>query len=324
MPDAELFSAAEKGKLRDRGELKRQVTRMLADPRAKRFSASFSAQWLHLRKVGMFPPDKRIYGNYDQHLEKSMIGETQSFFQEVLEQELTLREFIDSDWTMLNPRLAKFYGIENITKDEFQRVALKADSHRGGLLTHASILSLTSDGTRHRPVHRGVWLSETILGKTPPPPPVNVNPVEPNPVDQAKATLRMKLDAHKHDARCASCHRKIDPLGFAFDNFNAIGEWRTHEKVAGTGADPIVDASGELPDGRKFKNAKEFKQLLLADLDAFNETFIEKMAVYGLRRTITIDDHEDLELIARISREKDYRVRDIVEAFVLSDLFQKR
>jgi hypothetical protein len=225
---------------------------------------------------------------------------------------------------MLNPRLAKFYGIENITKDEFQRVALKADSHRGGLLTHASILSLTSDGTRHRPVHRGVWLSETILGKTPPPPPVNVNPVEPNPVDQAKATLRMKLDAHKHDARCASCHRKIDPLGFAFDNFNAIGEWRTHEKVAGTGADPIVDASGELPDGRKFKNAKEFKQLLLADLDAFNETFIEKMAVYGLRRTITIDDHEDLELIARISREKDYRVRDIVEAFVLSDLFQKR
>jgi len=134
----------------------------------------------------------------------------------------------------------------------------------------------------------------------------------------------MKLDAHKHDARCASCHRKIDPLGFAFDNFNAIGEWRTHEKVAGTGADPIVDASGELPDGRKFKNAKEFKQLLLADLDAFNETFIEKMAVYGLRRTITIDDHEDLELIARISREKDYRVRDIVEAFVLSDLFQKR
>jgi hypothetical protein len=324
MPDAELFAAAEKGKLRDRGELKRQVTRMLADPRAKRFSASFSAQWLHLRKVGMFPPDKRIYGNYDQHLEKSMIGETQSFFQEVLEQELTLREFIDSDWTMLNPRLAKFYGIENITKDEFQRVALKADSHRGGLLTHASILSLTSDGTRHRPVHRGVWLSETILGKTPPPPPVNVNPVEPNPVDQAKATLRMKLDAHKHDARCASCHRKIDPLGFAFDNFNAIGEWRTHEKVAGTGADPIVDASGELPDGRKFKNAKEFKQLLLADLDAFNETFIEKMAVYGLRRTITIDDHEDLELIARISREKDYRVRDIVEAFVLSDLFQKR
>ncbi len=324
MPDDELFTLAEQGKLRDRAELRRQVARMLADPRAERFTRSFSSQWLHLRKVGMFPPDKKIYPNYDSHLEQSMVGESQAFFQEVLDQGLTLREFLDSDWGMVNPRLARFYGIPNITEDRFQRVTLHPDSHRGGLLTQASVLSLTSDGTRHRPVHRGAWLSEAIFGKTPPPPPANVDPIEPNPVDSPKATLRMKLEAHKHDARCASCHRNIDPLGLAFDNYNAIGQWRTHEKVEGTGDDPPVDASGELPDGRKFKNAEEFKQLLLTDLDAFNKTFIEKLAIYGLRRTMTFDDHKDLEAIEKAGRESDYRVRDIVTAFVLSDLFQKR
>lgn len=324
MPDDELFTLAEQGKLRDRAELQRQVTRMLADDRAERFTKSFPAQWLHLRKVGMFPPDKKIYPNYDEHLEKSMVAETTSFFHEVLNQNLTLREFLDSDWTMVNPRLAKFYDIPNVSKDEFQRVAIDPKTHRGGLLTQAAILSLTSDGTRHRPVHRGAWLSEAIFGKTPPPPPANIDPIEPNPVDEPKATLRMKLNAHKHDARCASCHRNIDPLGLAFDNFNAIGQWRTQEVVAGTGDNPPVDASGELPDGRKFNNAKEFKQLLLDDVDEFQMTFIEKLATYGLRRTMTIDDRKELAAIAKVGRENDYRVRDIVTAFVLSDLFQKR
>ena len=197
-------------------------------------------------------------------------------------------------------------------------------SRRGGLLTHASVLSLTSDGTRHRPVHRGAWLSEVILGKEPPPPPANVDPIEPNPIDAPKATLRMKLEAHKHNPNCASCHRKIDPLGLAFDHYNAIGEWRIHEKVEGTGADPRVDASGELADGRKFENSKELRQLLMADVDAFNETFIKKLAIYGMRRTMTIDDRDELRAIADTGRKNDYRLRDILEAFVLSDLFSKR
>ena len=157
MPDDELFRLAEKGQLRNRKVLQTQFKRMLADPRAERFTRSFSKQWLHLRKVGMFPPDKRIYPNYDDHLEQSMIGETQAFFAEVLHKGLTLREFIDSDWTMVNSRLARFYGIPDIVDDRFQRVTLRAKDHRGGLLTHASVLSLTSDGTRHRPVHRGAY-----------------------------------------------------------------------------------------------------------------------------------------------------------------------
>ena len=324
MPDDELLRAAEEGRLHDQAELQRQLARLLADPRFHRFTTSFPTQWLRLRKVGMFAPDKNIYPHYDRHLEQSMIEEPQAFFSNVLKKRLTLREFIDSDWTMVNPRLAEFYGLPPIATDEFQQVSLKPDHQRGGILTHAAILSLTSDGTRHRPVHRGVWLSESIFGKTPPPPPANVDPIEPNPLTAPKATIRMKLAAHIHDPRCASCHRNIDPLGMAFDNYNAIGEWRTHEKVEGTGDDPPVNATGVLPDGRLFANAKEFKQLLMADLDTFNHAFIEKLAIYGLRRTMTFDDQDELKAIARSSREKDYCVADILEAFVLSDLFQQR
>ena len=166
MPDDELFVLAEQGRLHERGELRQQVARMLADSRANRFSDSFAAQWLHLRKVGKFPPDKKLYPEYDLHLEQSMIGETKAFFREVLASGLTLREFLESDWSMMNSRLAQFYGIPDngISRNDFQRVALPAECRRGGILTQAAILSLTSDGTRHRPVHRGVWLSESIFG----------------------------------------------------------------------------------------------------------------------------------------------------------------
>lgn len=326
MPDDELFSLAEQGKLRDRAVLAKQVERMLKDPKAARFSDSFAAQWLHLRKVGKFPPDKKLYPDYDAHLEKSMISETKAYFREVLEQGLTLREFLNSDWSMMNARMAQFYGLPdaNLPRDGFQRVSLPAGSHRGGLLTQAAILSLTSDGTRHRPVHRGAWLSESILGKTPPPPPANVDPIEPNPVDAPKATLRMKLEAHIHDARCATCHSKIDPLGLAFENYDAIGRWRTEEVVEGTGVNPPVNASGKMPDGREYRTPEEFKKLLLSDLETFNQAFLEKLATYGLRRTMSFDDRADLAAIAKASREKDYRLRDIVEALVVSDLFQKR
>jgi hypothetical protein len=326
MPDAELFARAEAGRLRDKAELARQVERMLADPRAGRFTDSFASQWLRLRKVGMFPPDKMIYPDYDKHLEACMLGETRSFFREVLQRGLTLREFLDSNWTMANQRLAQFYGLpaDGFQGDEFQRVALPAESRRGGLLTQAAVLSLTSDGTRHRPVHRGVWVMESIFGKSPPPPPANVDPIEPNPLTSPKATLRQKLEAHIHDANCASCHAKIDPLGLAFENYDAIGRWRTTEKTEGTGADPAVNPSGKLPDGRAYKDADEFTKLLLADIDAFNHTFVEKFATYALRRAMSFDDREDLKAIAAAGKAADYRVKEIVTALVTSELFQKR
>ncbi len=326
MPDAELFSLAEKGKLHDKAELSRQVARMLADERATRFTDSFATEWLRLRKVGMFPPDKKLYPDYDKTLEASMVGESKAFFREVLQGGHTLREFLHSDWSMVNAGLAKFYGLPDagLPRDGFARVSLPADSKRGGLLTQAAILSLTSDGTRHRPVHRGVWLSESIFGKTPPPPPANVEPIPTSPVDSPKATLRMKLEAHIQDARCAACHARIDPLGLAFENYDAIGRWRTEEVTDGTGANPKVNPSGKLPDGREYANAEEFKNLLLTDLDAFNATFIEKLATYGLRRSTSFSDRDDLKAIAAASKAKDYRLRDIVETFVCSELFMKR
>ncbi|HSJ05029.1 MAG TPA: DUF1592 domain-containing protein [Verrucomicrobium sp.] len=326
MPDDELLTLAEQGKLSDKTELRKQVARMLADPRSVRFTDSFASQWLHLRKVGRFPPDKKLYPDYDDNLEKSMVGESKAFFRQVMQGGLTLREFLNSDWSMMNARLAEFYGVPNngLARDEFQKVSLPAESRRGGLLTQAAILSLTSDGTRHRPVHRGVWLSEAIFGKTPPPPPANVDPIAPNPVDSPKATLRMKLEAHIHDANCASCHAKIDPLGLAFENYDAIGRWRTEEVVEGTGNNPVVNSSGRLPDGRTYQTPEEFKALLLADLDAFNHTFVEKLATYGLRRSMSFDDRKGLKAIAEASKAADYRLKDLVEAFICSDLFAKR
>ncbi|QDT64894.1 DUF1592 domain-containing protein [Calycomorphotria hydatis] len=325
MPDDELLSLAGKGILHEQHILKDQLSRMLSDERASRFLTAFPAQWLRLDKVGMFPPDKMLYPEYDDHLERSMVKETTAYFQYAFNNELSLDSLLDSDWTMVNNRLADFYGIAGVTGDEFQRVRLAANSPRGGVLTHASVLSLTSDGTRQRPVHRGVWLSEAILGKSPPPPPPNVAALEPNPADSPKATLRMKLDAHKQNAQCAACHAKIDPLGLAFENFNAIGAWRTHEIVQrGTGDNPLVDASGELPDGRKFANADEFKELLKSDIDQFARTFIEKVATYGMRRAMSFDDDKEIDQILELSRNNNYEIKATVEALVLSDLFQQR
>jgi mono/diheme cytochrome c family protein len=324
-PDAALLDAARDGSIRKPEVLRSQVQRLLRDPRSERFAAGFPREWLRLAKVGMFPPDKKLYPAYDEHLQKSMVRETTATFREVLSKNLSLREFLDSDWAMLNARLAEHYGIPGVEGDEFRRVALPPDSHRGGLLTQASVLSLTSDGTRHRPVHRGVWVMESIFGRSPPPPPANVPPIEPTPAKSPKATLRMKLDAHKSDPNCAGCHRKIDPLGFAFDAYDAIGRWRTVEVVRdGAGDNPKVDASGELPDGRKFADAAEFKKLLAADLDRFNAAFLEKLATYALRRGMTVDDRPALAELARQSKAGGYRLGEIVEALATSDLFRKR
>jgi hypothetical protein len=204
-------------------------------------------------------------------------------------------------------------------------VSLKPEDHRGGLLTMGAVLGLTSDGTRHRPVHRGVWVSEAIFGKTPPPPPANVSAIEPSPPESPKATLRQKIEAHRNNANCAACHAKIDPLGLAWDNYDAIGQWRTLEKVAqGRGADPMIDPSGVMPDGRAFKDANDFKRLLLEDHEKVALAFIEHLCTYALRRVLTVDDQEDLKAIEAEAKKNQFRVKDIVRAVALSDLIRKR
>ena len=325
MPDDELVAAAQSGTLAKPDVLRGQVARMLTDSKGRRFTEAFPRQWLQLHRVGMFPPDPGLYPEYDKWLEKSMTLETLEFFQQVYSQNLSLREFLDSDWTMVNPRLATHYTLPPLAQTGFQKVTLRPENHRGGLLTQASILSLTSDGTRHRPVHRGVWVSETIFGRTPPPPPPNVEPLAPTPSNKPKATIRMQLEAHATHATCASCHQKIDPLGFAFDSFDAIGGYRTEERVVGgSGANPPVDASGVLPDGRAFKGSDDFRKLLIEDLDRFAESFVEQLATYALRRVMTIDDAGQIKAIVQASKKDGYRLRDVIENLVLSDLFQKR
>lgn len=324
MPDDALFTAAKAGKLKG-DALKKEVDRMLADGKAGRFIEDFSRQWLQLHRVGMFPPDKKLYPTYDAWLETSMRAEPVEFFREMFADNLPIDALIESDWTMANARLCDFYGLPEPKLGGFQRMSLKPEDRRGGLLTMGAVLGLTSDGTRHRPVHRGVWLSEVVLGKPPPPPPANVPAIEPPTPQSPKATLRQKIEAHRNDANCAACHAKIDPLGLAWDNYDAIGQWRTREKIpAGVGEDPLINASGEMPDGRAFKDATDFKRRLLEDRDKVARAFIEHLCTYALRRAVAFDDQDDLNAIQAEAKKSNYRIQDIVRAVATSDLVKKR
>jgi hypothetical protein len=324
MPDDALFTAARNGNLNGDG-LTKEVDRILTDSRTNRFIDDFSRQWLQLHRVGMFPPDKKLYPTYDDWLETSMREEPVEYFREMLTKNLPIEHFLDSDWTMANARLCDFYGLPEAETGGFQRVALKPDDHRGGLLTMGAVLGLTSDGTRHRPVHRGVWLSEAIFNRTPPPPPANVDPIEPIPPQGNKITIRQRIEAHAKNTSCAACHRNIDPLGLAFDQYDAIGQWRTREHVpTGVGEDPLVDASGVMPDGRAFTDSDQFKRLLLEDRDKVAQAFIEHLCTYALRRVLTVDDRDDINMIEEEAKKNDYRVKDIVRAVALSELMRKR
>jgi hypothetical protein len=325
MPDEQLFAAARSGKLQTAAGLAAEVDRMLNDPKINRFLDSFPQQWLQLHRVGMFQPDPNLYPQYDPWLEESMLMETTAYFAEMFKQNLPLREAVDSNWTMLNSRLAIHYGLPTPEQAKLARVELDPATQRGGILTQASILSLTSDGTRHRPVHRGAWLSEAILARTPPPPPPNVDPLEPVATDQPKTTIRSQLEAHRTNRTCASCHAKIDPLGLAFDNFDAIGRWRDVERVeGGIGDNPPVDASGTLPDGKTFAGPAEFKKLLAENDDRLAQAFVEQLATYALRRVMTVDDVQQLHAIASSAEPGDYHLRTLIRGLVMSELFQKR
>lgn len=325
MPDDKLLEAARSGRLHTAEGLAAELDRMLVDPKIERFLDSFPRRWLQLHRVGMFKPDPKLYPEYDPWLEESMVMETTGYFAEMFEKNLPLREAAESNWTMLNPRLAIHYGLPPPAEAKLARAELNPATQRGGILTQASILSLTSDGTRHRPVHRGAWLSEAILARTPPPPPPNVDPLEPVAADQPKTTIRAQLEAHRTNRTCAACHAKIDPLGLAFENFDAIGRWRDTERVeGGIGDNPPVDASGSFPDGKTFAGPAEFKTLLAENQDRLARAFVEQLATYALRRVMTVDDVHQLHAIAASAEADDYRIADLVRALVKSELFRKR
>ncbi len=335
MPDEELLTLAAQQKLSDPDTLRRQVDRLLNDPKATAFTTNFCGQWLSLREIDFTAPHYGRYPEWDQMLKVSMVRETELFFAEILKNDLSLTNFVASDFSMLNGRLAKHYGIPGVEGFwEFRRVPLPADSHRGGVLTMASVLKVTADGTNTSPVKRGSWVLERILGTPPPRPPADVPPLEPD-IRGAK-TLREQLAKHRNNAQCASCHAKIDPPGFALESFDVIGGWRQYYRlsnwVAGAKAvpgtiylqGPNVDATGETADGQQFQNIDEFKQLLLKDKDQIVRGLTERLVTYATGGGPEATDKPEIEAILARVRDKNYGLRTLVHEIVQSKMFQNK
>jgi len=334
-PDDELLAVAGKGTLIEPAILHAQVERMLASPLAHRFTENFCGQWLDLRKMDATIPDPQLYSDFDGVLLWSMPRETHLFFEEILKHDRSLLEFVDSDWSMLNTRLAELYGIPGVDGNEFRKVQLPADSHRGGVMTQASVLKVTADGTRTSPVLRGKWVLEKIIGKPPAPPPPDIPAIEPD--IRGATTIRQQLDKHRNIAVCASCHVHIDPPGFALESYDPIGGFREFYRVTArtpAGAiripnssgrpvyrGPDIELGGVTHDGRKFATIEEYKQLLLTDKDQIARNLAEKMLVCSTGADIQYADREVVDgIIARL-KTKNYGFRTLVHEVAQSRIF---
>lgn len=330
-PDAELRAAAEQGRLSQPDELQRQTARLLADPKSQRFLKDFVGQWLQIAKVGEMQPDQGLYPEYDAELERAMIAETEGFLREMLERDLPLSNLIDSDWTMLNDRLAKHYGIAGVEGNRFRKVALdKSTTVRGGLLTQASVLNVTSNGTTTSPVVRGVWILDRLLGTPAPPPPPDVPAIEPD--IRGASTIQEQLEKHRTIPQCAACHRKIDSYGMALENFDVIGGWRENYRALVTpkpgqrpklGDGKPVVADGELPKLGRYDDFVEFRKLLLKNEDLVYRNVAEKLSVFALGRSMTFADRDDLNRIAQETRSAGGGLQTMIVRLIQSPLFTR-
>lgn len=315
MPDDELHRLAAKGELRKPAVLDAQVKRMLKDPKAKALSENFAGQWLQLRNLKTLSPDKGFFPGWDEQLRNAMVKEAEAFFEYVVQNDRPVLDFLDADYTFVNARLAEHYGLKNVAGAEFRKVTLP-DTRRGGIITMASTLTVTSNPTRTSPVKRGKWILENVLG-TPPPPAAPDVPELP-PTGQLKGTLREQMEQHRSNPSCATCHAKLDPLGFGLENFDGIGGWRALDNKK------PVDASGELPGGVKFSGPAELRKVLLGKADQFRGCFAEKLLTFGLGRGLEYYDKCALDEITKASKENGDKFSALVLAVVKSDPFQKR
>ncbi len=343
MPDAELLAAGAKGDLTKPAALRAQVERLLNHPKARAFTDDFTGQWLALRNIEFTTPDARLYPEFDELLQVSMLQESHAFFDELLEKDLSVLSFVESDFAMLNERLARHYGIPGVTGLAVRRVPLKPEWHRGGVLTHASVLKVTANGTTTSPIVRGVWLADRILGKPVPPPPPNVPAVEPD-IRGAK-NIRDQLAKHREVESCAGCHAKMDPLGFALESYDVIGalrdryrispapnqrngvEWITinvNQRDMRVALGPKVDASDALADGRKFRDLTELKRLLLTEPDAITRGLAEKLLIYATGHGLEFTDEAIISDIVRQVKAKKYGFRSLVHEVVASTTFQTK
>jgi hypothetical protein len=325
MPDDALFELADAGKLRDPAVLAGQVDRMLADPKSAALVQGFGAQWLRTDEFRNFKPDEYIYKEYNDKLGAAMVGQTLAFFEHVLRNDLPVSTFLDSDFTLANATLAKFYGIPGVTGDAFSVVKLPPDSPRGGLLGQAGVMLRGSDGNRTKPVTRGVYVREVLFNDPPDPPPPNVGEIEPN-VEGKKLTVRDRLLQHQKIEACASCHRGIDPYGLALENFNVIGAWRDRqdgEDFRG-GDGPPIDATGKLPNGKSFADYKEFKLRLVEQKDRFRRALAEKMFTYAAGRAPEAADRGTIDRCTGAMTAGPDTLHTLIKTIVASEAFQTK
>ena len=316
MPDDELLRCADQGTLRRPAVLAGQVRRMLKDEKAGSLVEAFGGQWLQVRALESISPDRERYPAFDNNLRLSMRRETDLFFESIVREDRSILDFIDGKYSFLNERLARHYGMTGVTGPEFRRVDL-GDARRGGVLTQASVLTVSSYPTRTSTVLRGKWVLENLLGAPPPDPPAGTPRLDETTVG-ASASLRQQMEAHRTNQTCASCHARMDPIGFGLENYDGIGAWRT---VDGKFA---IDASGALPDGRSFEGPAGLKTILSADRSAFAECLTEKLLTYALGRGLERYDKRTVRSIADRLAASDYRFSALVLEIVNSLPFQMR
>jgi hypothetical protein len=340
-PDEGLRTRAARGELKDPAVLKAETDRLLADPRSDRFVAAFLDYWIDIRKMDDTTPSTTLYSDYylDDSLTEAALDETRLYFRDLLDHNLPARHIVDSDYTFLNDRLAAHYGIAGVDGVAMRKVTLPPGSPRGGLMTQASVLKVTANGTTTSPVLRGKWIMERIVGYEMPLPPAAVPAVEPD--IRGAVTIRQQLDKHRADESCAMCHRKIDPPGFALENFDVMGAWRDRYRASANDAAPApgfgkngwpfafyyalpVDASGQLNDGRSFRDVRDFKQLLLQDERQLARNLARQLSIFATGSPVRFGDRAAIEQIVDRAEPKGYRVRDVLDALIASNLFRSK
>jgi hypothetical protein len=321
MPDDELFELAARGKLR--ANLDREVLRMLESPKSRALVENFAGQWLQLRKLDVVAPDQGQFPAFDPDLRRAMRTESEMFFAAVVREDRSVLDLLNADFTFVNARLARHYGLKGVEGEQFRRVSLPAGGHeeasvRGGVLGQAAILTVTSNPARTSPVKRGKWVLENILGTPPPSPPPNVPMLREDARAVATGSLRQRMEQHRKDPNCAVCHKEMDALGFALENFDAVGGWRTKD-----GNYPI-DANAQLPDGRSFSGPRELKTILSGNKEAFARCLTEKLLTYAIGRGVESGDQPAVDGIVNTAKTGNYKFSTFALGIVRSDAFQKR